>query len=69
LIRIKDRPDRLGEISFKSKKGEIDMPFDAVMLSLAVTVVFVGFAAALIWADSQTRSPHADEPAPKRRSF
>jgi hypothetical protein len=45
------------------------MPFDAVLLSLAVTAVFVGFAATLIWADSQTRSLHGDAPAPKRRSF
>jgi hypothetical protein len=69
LIRIKDLPDRLGDTPPKSNKEEIEMPFDAAMLSLAVTVVFVGFAAALIWADSQTRLPHADEPAPKRRSF
>jgi len=45
------------------------MPFDAVLLSLAVTVVFVGFAVALAWADSQTRSPQIRDPAPKRRSF
>jgi len=45
------------------------MPFDAVMLSLAVTVVFVGFAAVLAWADARTRSPQASGPAPRRRSF
>jgi len=45
------------------------MPFDAMMLSLAVTVVFVAFAVALAWADSRTRSPHAGEPTSKRRSF
>lgn len=31
------------------------MPVDALIMSLAVAVVFVGFAAALAWADSQTR--------------
>jgi hypothetical protein len=51
------------------EKEGIDMPFDAVMLSVAVTVVFVGFALALAWADSRTRSHRIDEPAPKRRSF
>jgi len=45
------------------------MPFDAVMLSLAVTVVFVGFAVALAWADFRTRSAQDNPPAPKRRSF
>jgi hypothetical protein len=48
---------------------EIDMPFDAVLLSLAVTAIFVGFAVVLAWADSQTRSPQSHNPAPKRRSF
>jgi hypothetical protein len=33
------------------------MPFDAVLLSLAVTIVFLGFAGTLAWADNQTRSP------------
>ena len=45
------------------------MPFDAVLLSLAVTVVFVGFAVVLAWADSKTRPPQAYGPAPRRRSF
>ena len=30
------------------------MPFDSMIMSLAVAVVFVGFAAVLAWADSQT---------------
>jgi hypothetical protein len=34
--------------------GGIDMPLDALMLSLAVVVVFLGFAAVLAWADRQT---------------
>jgi hypothetical protein len=31
------------------------MPFDAMMLSVAVTAVFLAFAAVLYWADRQTR--------------
>jgi hypothetical protein len=45
------------------------MPFAALLLSLAVSVVFVGFAAALAWADHQSRSTQAHTPTPKRRSF
>jgi len=45
------------------------MPSDALIVSLAVTVVFVGFAAALAWADHQTRPAKADAPVQKRRSF
>jgi len=45
------------------------MPSDALILSLAVTVMFVGFAVVLAWADHQTKSVKADAPAPKRRSF
>jgi hypothetical protein len=28
------------------------MPFDALVLSIAVTAVFIGFAGVLAWADS-----------------
>jgi hypothetical protein len=45
------------------------MPFDAMMLSLVVTVVFVGFAAALAWADSRTRLPQTNRTEPRPRSF
>ena len=46
------------------------MPFDAVLLSLAVIVVFLGFAGTLAWADRQTQSPtDPDLPTAKRRSF
>jgi hypothetical protein len=45
------------------------MPFDEVMLSVGVTVVFVAFAVVLAWADFRTRSPRSDAPAQKRRSF
>jgi hypothetical protein len=45
------------------------MPFDALMVSLGVTIVFVAFAVVLAWADSRTRLPRDDAPTPKRRSF
>ena len=48
------------------------MPFDAMMLSLAVLIVFVGFAVVLAWADAQTNSPAQTKSNPavqKRRSF
>jgi hypothetical protein len=31
------------------------MPFDAMIMSVAVVAVFVAFAAVLAWADGQTR--------------
>jgi hypothetical protein len=48
---------------------KIEMPFDAVMLSIAVSAIFVAFAVVLAWGESQTRPRKADLPAPKRRSF
>ena len=47
------------------------MPADALMLSIAVTAVFVGFAAVLFWADRQTNSSvvKSDAGDRKRRSF
>jgi hypothetical protein len=46
------------------------MPFDALVVSVAVTVVFVGFAIVLAWADRRTRPAQArPSPAPRRRSF
>jgi hypothetical protein len=43
------------------------MPFDAVVLSIAVTAVFIGFAGVLAWADFRTQPSQPDAPAPKRR--
>jgi hypothetical protein len=34
------------------------MPFDAMIVSVLVAVVFVAFAAVLSWADSQTTPSH-----------
>jgi hypothetical protein len=45
------------------------MPFDAVVLSVAVSAIFIAFAVVLAWGDSQTRPRKADLPIPKRRSF
>ena len=47
------------------------MPADAMMVSVAVLAVFVGFAAVLFWADRQTSSSDikSDAADRKRRSF
>ena len=47
------------------------MPADAMMLSIAVVVVFVAFAAVLFWADKQTSSSdfNSDGSGQKRRSY
>ena len=47
------------------------MPADAMMISIAVSAIFVGFAAVLFWADRQTNSPaiKSDAADRKRRSF
>ena len=47
------------------------MPFDAMLVSAGVVVVFVVFAGVLLWADAQTRSDrlNADSDPRKRRGF
>ena len=47
------------------------MPFDAMVVSVAVVVMFLAFAAVLLWGDLQTRSDRlkGDSNSPKRRSF
>lgn len=47
------------------------MPADAMMVSVGVLVVFVGFAAVLFWADQQSSSSEdkSDASGRKRRSF
>jgi hypothetical protein len=36
-------------------KEEVFMPFDAMLVSAAVTIMFLSFAAVLLWGDYQTR--------------
>jgi hypothetical protein len=45
------------------------MPFDAMVVSAAVTIMFLTFAGMLLWADFQTRPERlkADSRSPKRR--
>jgi hypothetical protein len=47
------------------------MPFDAMMVSAGVVVMFLAFAGVLLWGDLQTRPDRlkADSNPPKRRSF
>jgi hypothetical protein len=49
------------------------MPFDAMIMSVAVAAVFVGFAAVLAWADQTTGSRTATRDTSvsqlRRRSF
>lgn len=47
------------------------MPFDALVVSVAVVVMFLAFAAVLLWGDLQTRPDRlkAVSNSPKRRSF
>jgi nitrogen fixation-related uncharacterized protein len=44
------------------------MPFDAMLVSVAVIVVFVAFAGVLLWGDAQTRPDRLKAaPAPRKR--
>jgi hypothetical protein len=47
------------------------MPFDAMMVGVAVAVMFLAFAGVLLWGDFQTRPDRlkADLQSQKRRSF
>ena len=47
------------------------MPFDAMLVSVAVAIMFLAFAGVLLWGDLQTRPDRlkADSQAQKRRSF
>jgi hypothetical protein len=45
------------------------MPLDALLVSIAVTAVYVGFAVALAWADQQTTNRDKKVQEPKRRSL
>jgi hypothetical protein len=47
------------------------MPFDAMLVGAGVTLVFLAFAAVLLWGDYQTRPDrlNSDSNPPRRRSF
>jgi hypothetical protein len=47
------------------------MPFDAMVVSVAVAVMFLAFASVLLWGDFQTRPDRlkADSQSQKRRGF
>jgi hypothetical protein len=46
------------------------MPVDSLLVSVAVVVMFVVFAAALAWGDLQTRPKQlAQQSSAKRRAF
>jgi hypothetical protein len=47
------------------------MPADAMILSVAIVAVFVGFGSVLYWGERRTRdlSPSVDSVKVKRRSF
>jgi hypothetical protein len=70
LIRIKDRhfPFRINASSWSR---EVIMPFDAMLVSVAVAIMFLAFAGVLLWGDFQTRPDRlkADSQPQKRRSF
>jgi hypothetical protein len=46
------------------------MPFDAMLVSVAVGIMFLAFAGVLLWGDLQTRPDplKADSQSQKRRS-
>jgi hypothetical protein len=46
------------------------MPFDAMVVSVAVAVMFLAFAAVLLWGDFQTRPDRlkADSQSQERRN-
>jgi hypothetical protein len=53
-----------------SQGREVNMPFDAMVVSVAVAVMFLAFAGVLLWGDFQTRPDRkADAQSQKRRSF
>jgi hypothetical protein len=68
LIRIKDRYLSSGK-NASGQVREVIMPFDAMVVSIAVAVMFLAFAGVLLWGDFQTRPdrPEADSQSQKRR--
>jgi hypothetical protein len=54
LIRINDNLIRAGRRS-RRLKGDFLMPFDSMVMSAVVLVIFIVFAGVIAWADYQTR--------------
>lgn len=64
LIRINDHLGILAimaQVSWRSV-----MPFDAVIVSLVVVVIFVAFAGVVAWGDYQTRPERLNAPSGRR---
>jgi hypothetical protein len=70
LIGIKDRHFSPGDKCLQLGR-EVIMPFDAMVVSVAVAAMFLAFAGVLLWGDFQTRPDRlkADSQSQKRRSF
>ncbi|WFU43524.1 hypothetical protein QA640_14365 [Bradyrhizobium sp. CB82] len=68
-INDDDRPPRIMPRLMKAE-GWGSMPIDALLMTIAVVIVFVAFAAVLAWADRQTRPNQlkSNETAFKHRS-
>lgn len=45
---------------------EVLMPFDSIVVSVVVLVIFVVFAGVIAWADYQTRPERLNPPSQKR---
>jgi HAMP domain-containing protein len=62
---------RVRHISSGTQQEVVVMPIDSLLVSVAVTAMFVIFAAVLAWGDRQTRplQQRATESQPRRRSF
>jgi hypothetical protein len=63
LIRINDRL-LSAWINASSSGREDAMPFDAMVVSAAVTIMFLMFAGVLLWGDYQTRPERQKAAAP-----
>jgi hypothetical protein len=64
LIRIKDR--RLASRIKNLDSKEVLMPFDAMLVSAAVTAMFLVLAVVIAWGDRQTRPDRLKAPSQKR---
>jgi hypothetical protein len=71
LIGIKDGSFEFAIFLRGTQQEVVVMPIDSLLVSVAVTAMFVIFAAVLAWGDRQTRplQQRATESQPRRRSF